>query len=547
MRSAAVTITMVLALALGACGGKQQPANSTGVQLARVAGIPEDLTGVWKASIRQDDLEAIPPGLPEKSSVWTLKFLGTGGRENGPSVFVANDGAGEFAAAVAVSGRKMTLGSHGKCWHYRIEVVFSKLYFEPEDRSRCPTEVIGSVLTSGDWTRPGAPTSEQEWPPQRVREEGSPGEKIMLGPDLSARLYVVCDGPSFKCENDPPLRRPYQHVALEVTWDGPSQLFGVATGVVQPWVRAFGKGSVFVMDDPGQTGNPDGFRYRVLHADGSEVLLRLVMEPVPAVPGPNVVVVDYSSVDAVQHALLVDERARTLRPLDVPRNGDSDFAGRYWGPNPGEYLWFAYVNCHVFWIDGDALKSHRLCSDRSGFGWDRDDRTYVRREWFPDGWLEPGRMAVLERAGKWLTLHVSLNRGASWRRVRVRREAEIPDRLWTLVQYGTSLTIAKDLERMYHGGVRSKVEPCAVGRRVLLFEQQPGRDRELGVIRSGTVPPRGNFVGRPPKKDWVVIPAQSIRLRRGERIYALAPRERRTGYVCRAARSKVLRHGITND
>ena len=114
-------------------------------------------------------------------------------------------------------------------------------------------------------------------------------------------------------------------------------------------------------------------------------------------------------------------------------------------------------------------------------------------------------------------------------------------------EYGTSLTIAKDLERLYHGWVRSKVKECSVGRRVLLFEQRRGRDRELGANRSGVAPVGVNAVGKFPEKDWAVVPAQSIELQRGARIYAKAPREQRSGYVCRAARSKVLLHQITNE
>jgi hypothetical protein len=113
--------------------------------------------------------------------------------------------------------------------------------------------------------------------------------------------------------------------------------------------------------------------------------------------------------------------------------------------------------------------------------------------------------------------------------------------------YGTSLTIARDVDRLYHGRVRSKVKECSVGRRVLLFEQRRGRDRELGSNRSGVAPVGINAGGQFPEKDWAVYPPQSIELHRGARIYAEAPREERSGYVCRADRSKFLLHQITND
>ena len=114
-------------------------------------------------------------------------------------------------------------------------------------------------------------------------------------------------------------------------------------------------------------------------------------------------------------------------------------------------------------------------------------------------------------------------------------------------EYATSLTIARDLDRLYHGRVRSKVKECSVGRRVLLFEQRRGKDRELGANRSGVAPAGVNGVGQFPEKDWAVFPAQTIELHRGARIYAEAPREERSGDVCRADRSKVLLHQITND
>jgi hypothetical protein len=114
-------------------------------------------------------------------------------------------------------------------------------------------------------------------------------------------------------------------------------------------------------------------------------------------------------------------------------------------------------------------------------------------------------------------------------------------------EYGTSLTIARDLDRLYHGTVRSKVKECAVGRLVLLLEQRRGKDRALGATRSGVAPVGLNAAGQFPEKDWAVFPALAIKLHRGARIYAEVPRDERPGYVCRADRSKVLLHQITND
>ena len=114
-------------------------------------------------------------------------------------------------------------------------------------------------------------------------------------------------------------------------------------------------------------------------------------------------------------------------------------------------------------------------------------------------------------------------------------------------EYGTSLTIARDLDRLYHGTVRSKLKECAVGRLVLLLEQRRGNDRALGAARSGVAPVGLNAEGQFPEKDWAVYPGPAIKLHRGARIYAEVRREERSGYVCRADRSKVLLHHITND
>jgi hypothetical protein len=108
-----------------------------------------------------------------------------------------------------------------------------------------------------------------------------------------------------------------------------------------------------------------------------------------------------------------------------------------------------------------------------------------------------------------------------------------------VVKYGTDLTIARDGTRFYHGEVLSKVRKCADGRRVLLFEQRPGRDRELGANQSEWEEP-----GRAP---WGFVVPRSKGLQRSDRIYAKAIRKEGSGYVCRPDRSKILLHLITDD
>jgi hypothetical protein len=413
---AAIAITLLLAAAFTACGGEKRAAAPAGA-------IPEELTGIWETRAMDD--------------VWTLKFLGTGGDDNGPSVFLSSDRAGELVGPISVSARQITLEFEPTCKKYRFEVTKRvgrhKLYLLPDgDLGGCPSTDVGSVLAARGWTRPGAPTPEDEWPLERIRDEGSPGDETVLESGFTTREYVVCDGPRSACEGDGPLRVPYQHVALEVTQGDRSALFSMGA-TTQHWVAAFDEDSVFAMDNPREKDTSHQLRYRLLRVDGTAVPLELVLQPVPAFPGPGVFVVDYSGSadpEGEQHAFLVDERERTLRPLDVPRNAELGFGGRYWGPNTDEFLWFVYVNCQVYWIDGGTLEKRRLdCADDFEFNWDGGDFTYVHGDWFPDGWLKPGRMALLERVDDRLILHVSLDRGATWQRIPVSDEAAVPDTL----------------------------------------------------------------------------------------------------------------------
>jgi hypothetical protein len=61
-----------------------------------------------------------------------------------------------------------------------------------------------------------------------------------------------------------------------------------------------------------------------------------------------------------------------------------------------------------------------------------DSLVSVDADWIPDGWLTPDRMAVLQNTRGRLTLHVSLDQGATWRHIPVSDEAAIPDALQQL-------------------------------------------------------------------------------------------------------------------
>lgn len=284
--------------------------------------------------------------------------------------------------------------------------------------------VAGAALSGGQRADGPAhdpsPSPSGAWTPERIRAEGSPGDSVAAAESgLTARQYVVCDGPSCDGADGPP---EDMHVALEVSQDGQSALFDVR-GATQAQVRVFDEASVLVQDaEDVDLDHP--VRYRLLQADGTAVELQMLVDPAPPFAGPGVIVIgDYRSwdlMDGVDDVYLVDDRAGTLRPLDVP-----DEAVRYWGPNVDEFLWGVSDDCRVFWATAGTLEHRRLdCTNSLDFTWMHDDM-------FPAGWLRPGRMAVMEQSdpGKRMFIHVSLDRGVTWQRIPVDNDHAVSDAL----------------------------------------------------------------------------------------------------------------------
>ena len=141
-------------LAIAACGGadsldKSSARGSTGTPAsAPQSRIPEALEGTWQTTIDSSRVLDAPDRLTEPRSVWRLKFLGTGGVDNGPSMFLSNEQVGEIAHSVALSGDGITLQSDTNCKRFRyVEIDMEKVQIRSTEQDEgCPSTLISSVL-----------------------------------------------------------------------------------------------------------------------------------------------------------------------------------------------------------------------------------------------------------------------------------------------------------------------------------------------------------------------------------------------------------------
>jgi hypothetical protein len=306
-----------------------------------------------------------------------------------------------------------------------------------------------------DPARPGpTPTvsSENQFPLERIRADGRVQNEQVTKSGITVTTYVVCDGsPQCSPDTDGPIRREHEHFAIEVTQDARSALFPIGNSA-ETAVTAYDDATLLVVDPTGDPLDLDQNSYHLVRADGTDIRLQVDADPAPATPGPGVVLINFYPVDPdddsmeSQIVLVVNEYDGTVRGLDMPQNIDMRHT---WGPNLDESLWFVTFNCDVhFWSSKGTLESRdpgctsgfdpgQYKTDEAGNVTDdfgnpgNGDITWVNGDWFPDGWLEPGRMAFLERnfIGRndaHLTLHVTLDQGATWRRIPVSNETAIP-------------------------------------------------------------------------------------------------------------------------
>ena len=142
-------------LAIAACGDadSQDQSSARGSTGTPASGsqsrIPELLEGTWQTTIDSSRLVDAPDDLTQERSVWKLKFLGTGGEDNGPSMFLSNEQFGESAHSISLSGDEITLQqSDTDCtrFHY-VEIDMENLLFLSTEQDRgCRRTFISSVL-----------------------------------------------------------------------------------------------------------------------------------------------------------------------------------------------------------------------------------------------------------------------------------------------------------------------------------------------------------------------------------------------------------------
>ena len=152
-RTVGLVAAAAVTVAIAACGDTGSPRGSAGTPASRSQdGIPDVLAGTWEATIQSSRLKHAPADLIQERSVWRLKVLGTGGEDNGPSLFLSNEEVGEIAHSISLSGDRITLQSDTDCKRFiYVEVGPEKIQIRSTEHDEgCPSTLISSVL-QGTW------------------------------------------------------------------------------------------------------------------------------------------------------------------------------------------------------------------------------------------------------------------------------------------------------------------------------------------------------------------------------------------------------------
>ena len=154
LATAVALVAAAVTLALAACGdaGSQDKGSARGSAGTPASGsqspIPEVLAGTWQTTIGSSRLVDAPADLTQEHSVWRLKFLGTGGEDNGPSLFLSNEQVGEIVHSISLSGDEIILQSDTDCKRFvYVEIGMEKLQIRSTEQAQgCPSTLVSSVL-----------------------------------------------------------------------------------------------------------------------------------------------------------------------------------------------------------------------------------------------------------------------------------------------------------------------------------------------------------------------------------------------------------------
>lgn len=151
-------LLLVAASALAGCGDDEKdgaaatPTTPVTPAPAPRNDVPTELAGTWRAMVKRTVVDDSPPkALRNKRLLFKLKFLGTGGVDNGPVLSVENDDPILRAAQsiTAISGERITLTD---ACRFAYSVKAGQLTWTSIG-DRCPHDGLIAVLTAGPWQR----------------------------------------------------------------------------------------------------------------------------------------------------------------------------------------------------------------------------------------------------------------------------------------------------------------------------------------------------------------------------------------------------------
>lgn len=152
------TLLLVAAPALAGCGDEDKEA-TTATRAGAVTPapapqdqLPAELSGMWTATLKRTQAKDPPlHALKKQDLVFKLKFLGTGGVDNGPVLSVKTDDLElESVQPVAVSGSRITVDVPECQFAYAVKAEQLTWTAIGDD---CPNDGLSAVLTAGPWQR----------------------------------------------------------------------------------------------------------------------------------------------------------------------------------------------------------------------------------------------------------------------------------------------------------------------------------------------------------------------------------------------------------